>query len=66
MPSPTNLIELPTAFAGRMLRPGDSEYGEARRLHNGLVDQHPAVIVQRSRYVAGGTIPPDGRPPTAA
>jgi FAD/FMN-containing dehydrogenase len=46
MPSPTNLIELPTAFAGRMLRPGDSEYGEARRLHNGLVDKHPAVIVQ--------------------
>jgi FAD/FMN-containing dehydrogenase len=44
--SPTNLAELPAAFAGRILRPEDSEYDEVRRLHNGLVDKRPAVIAQ--------------------
>ena len=45
MRSPTN-SELPAAFAGRILRPEDSEYDEARRLHNGLIDKRPAVIAQ--------------------
>ena len=30
----------------RILRPGDGGYDDARAIHNGLVDQRPAVIVR--------------------
>lgn len=33
-------------FAGTVVRPGDPAYEEARRVHNGLVDRHPALIAQ--------------------
>jgi FAD/FMN-containing dehydrogenase len=46
MNSLTNAAELAPTFAGRILRPGDAEYDEARRLHNGLVDKRPALIAQ--------------------
>lgn len=35
-----------TATSGRLLRPGDAGYEEARRVHNGLVDKRPAMIAQ--------------------
>ena len=35
-------------FAGRLLRPGDEGYDEARRVWNGQVDRHPALIAQCS------------------
>ena len=41
-----NVAGLPPAFAGRILRPGDPAYDDARRLHNGLVDKRPALIAQ--------------------
>ncbi len=33
-------------FAGRLIQPDDAGYDECRRLHNGLVDKHPAVIAR--------------------
>jgi FAD/FMN-containing dehydrogenase len=33
-------------FSGQLLRPGDSGYEEARRIHNGLIDKRPALIAR--------------------
>jgi FAD/FMN-containing dehydrogenase len=38
--------ELAEAVSGRVLRPGGDGYDEARKVHNGLVDRQPAVIVR--------------------
>jgi len=37
---------LATAFTGHLLKPTDAGYDEARRVHNGLVDKHPALIAR--------------------
>jgi FAD/FMN-containing dehydrogenase len=47
----TTLAQLAPAFTGRLLQPHDAEYEDARRVHNGLVDKHPAIIA-RCRGVA--------------
>ena len=47
----TNLAQLAPGFTGRLLRPADAEYEDARRVHNGLVDKRPAIIA-RCRGVA--------------
>jgi FAD/FMN-containing dehydrogenase len=42
-------IDVATAlegFSGEILRPGDSGYDDARRIHNGLIDKRPAVIAR--------------------
>ncbi len=39
---------LAKSFGGQVLRPGDAGYDEARRVHNGLIDKHPAVIARCS------------------
>ena len=41
--------ELRAGFAGPVVAPGDASYDEVRRIHNGLVDKHPAVIVRCAR-----------------
>jgi FAD/FMN-containing dehydrogenase len=33
-------------FSGHVLEPGDPSYEEARRIHNGLIDKHPALIAR--------------------
>ena len=33
-------------FGGELLQPGDHEYEDARRVHNGLVDRRPALIAR--------------------
>ena len=38
--------ELRAGFAGLVVAPGDAGYDEVRRVHNGLVDKHPALIVR--------------------
>ena len=38
--------ELSAGFSGRLLRPADAEYDEARRIHNGLIDKRPALIAR--------------------
>lgn len=37
---------LASTLTGRLLRPDDPGYDEARRVHNGLVDRRPALIVR--------------------
>ena len=34
------------AFRGRVMRPGDPEYDQQRRIWNGSFDKHPALIVR--------------------
>lgn len=41
-----DLESLSTGFAGRMLRPRDSGYDEARAIWNGMIDKRPAAIAQ--------------------
>jgi FAD/FMN-containing dehydrogenase len=38
--------DLTRTFAGKLLRPDDAGYDDARRVHNGLVDKHPAMIAR--------------------
>jgi FAD/FMN-containing dehydrogenase len=45
-PDSALLEELTGGVAGGVLRPGDDAYDAARRVHNGLVDRQPAVIVR--------------------
>jgi FAD/FMN-containing dehydrogenase len=47
MPTATEaLTELIPSFAGRLLQPGDLQFDEARRVHNGFVDKRPGVIAR--------------------
>ena len=50
MNSATDQIPVPddlrTAFGGRLLDSSDEGYDEARALHNGMIDKHPALIAQ--------------------
>jgi FAD/FMN-containing dehydrogenase len=36
----------PTGFQGRLIRSGDHEYDAARRVYNGAIDRHPALIAR--------------------
>ena len=38
--------EIASAFSGRLIRPNEAGYDEARRVHNGMVDKRPGVIAQ--------------------
>jgi FAD/FMN-containing dehydrogenase len=40
------LRSLAGEFSGVLLRPGDAGYDEARKVHNGLIDKHPALIAR--------------------
>lgn len=40
------LQELSAGLRGQLIRPGDAAYDQARRLWNGAVDKHPALIVR--------------------
>ena len=42
----TSIDELKAGFTGSVLRPGDPEYDEARRIWNAMVDRRPALIVR--------------------
>lgn len=35
-----------THFRGKLIQPHDPQYDEARKLYNGIIDKHPAYIVQ--------------------
>ncbi len=34
------------ALRGQLIRPSDSDYETARKVHNGMIDKHPALIVR--------------------
>jgi FAD/FMN-containing dehydrogenase len=34
------------SFTGQLIRPADAEYDQVRRLHNGLIDKHPAAVAR--------------------
>src|SRR5215470_14712703 len=38
--------ELAATFGGRLLKPSDLGYDDARRVHNGLVDKRPALVAR--------------------
>jgi FAD/FMN-containing dehydrogenase len=38
--------QLRETFSGQILAPGEPGYDEARRIHNGLIDKHPALIAR--------------------
>src|SRR5918912_503577 len=42
----TTAQDLSAAFSGEILAPGDPGYDEARRIHNGLIDNRPALIAR--------------------
>jgi FAD/FMN-containing dehydrogenase len=46
-----SIDDLRTALLGSVVAPGDDGYAEARRVWNGIIDRHPALIV-RCRGVA--------------
>src|SRR2546429_8761427 len=46
LPSLENVDKLKGALHGELLRPGDDEYESARRIHNGMIDRRPAMIVR--------------------
>lgn len=47
---PKAVIEVPeairTPFGGELLGPDDEGYDQARQVHNGLIDKHPALIAR--------------------
>ena len=42
----TDVEALASTLTGRLLRPDDPAYDDARRVHNGLIDRRPALIVR--------------------
>ncbi|MGH2807873.1 MAG: FAD-binding oxidoreductase [Actinomycetota bacterium] len=44
--SPSALEILRSGFRGALLRPGEEGYDEARRIWNGAIDRHPALIAR--------------------
>ena len=42
----TKPTALEALFSGQLLRPGDSDYDQARRVWNGMIDRYPALIAR--------------------
>jgi FAD/FMN-containing dehydrogenase len=38
--------DLKTRVRGELIRPGDPQYDEARKVYNGLIDKHPSLIMR--------------------
>ncbi len=46
--NPKDIEAFRKTFGGQVLLPGEPGYDEARRVHNGLIDKHPAIIARCS------------------
>src|SRR5690349_5420047 len=44
--NPQALETFAAGFQGRIIRPHDAEYDQARRVWNGMIDKYPALIVR--------------------
>jgi len=44
--SPEKVKELRSQLRGALLEPGSTEYDHARKLYNGMIDKHPALIAR--------------------
>src|SRR5829696_4150591 len=44
--SSTGVDDLVAGISGHVLRPDDAGYDLARRVHNGMVDRRPAIIIR--------------------
>jgi len=42
--SPQRIQEFASSLRGRLIRPGDADYETARKVYNGMIDRHPALI----------------------
>lgn len=42
----TLLTQLRAQFKGQIIRPGDVDYEQARKVWNGMIDKYPALIVR--------------------
>lgn len=42
--SPASIAQLQSSLHGRLIQPDDADYDAARRVFNGLIDKHPALI----------------------
>jgi FAD/FMN-containing dehydrogenase len=43
---PHSLDAFKASLRGELLLPGEGGYEDARKIHNGMIDRHPAVIVR--------------------
>jgi FAD/FMN-containing dehydrogenase len=46
MISPSVIDSFKASVRGEILRPGEQRYDEARKIHNAMIDRHPAIIVR--------------------
>jgi FAD/FMN-containing dehydrogenase len=44
--SKADLEEFKTSLRGKLIYPGDTDYDETRKIHNAMIDKHPAMIVR--------------------
>jgi hypothetical protein len=44
-------------FQGELIRPGDPAYDQVRRLWNGAIDRHPALIARCSDPADAAVVP---------
>ena len=46
MLSTENVQQLKASLRGAVIQPGDGSYDQARKIYNGMIDKHPALIAQ--------------------
>jgi FAD/FMN-containing dehydrogenase len=42
----TLISQFKTQFRGELISPGDAEYENARKVHNGMIDKRPGLIAR--------------------